>query len=119
MPETTKTFGVDFNFIRFEYTTKEGKFDVEPYNKALENFHALIDETLILPEEDFLIIGVEHFHLLDKHQTIFKELCKKVLEIEKRLDFEEFTDFMDLFPDWAQKYQEKIDKRHIMGKNNT
>mgnify|MGYP001101789890 FL=1 len=81
--EVAKKTNVGFALLRFEYTKKSGDFDADKYSQALENYDKTIKKLRITPTDDFLNLGVEHFHQLsDKHRRLLMRLKKVSDEIQ-------------------------------------
>lgn len=100
------------SLLKIEYGTEDGKFNNKKYSKALENFYGTIDEMEIYPFDDFLVIGVENFHELDKeHQRMFKALAKKIKELDSKQSLRELIEFVDGIKELASKYPELIEKK--------
>jgi len=79
----TKKIEVGLALLRFEYTKTSGDFDVDKYSQALENYDKTIKKLRITPTDDFLNLGVEHFHQLsDKHRRLLTRLKKVSDEIQ-------------------------------------
>jgi hypothetical protein len=80
--EITKKINFGFALFRIEYAQKSGEFDTKKYSQALENYHNYIEQLKIVPPEEFLNLGVEHFHLLDEtHKNmlfLIKKSCDKI-----------------------------------------
>jgi rubrerythrin len=97
--EITKKINVGFALLRIEYAQKSGEFDSKKYSKALENYYNTIDTLKIVPSEEFLSLGVEHYDQLDEnHKKMFFLIKNSSEKIEAEALPKFLTSFIEGFP---------------------
>jgi len=112
--ESKKTFRMSFPaLIRFEYTTAEGRFDSKRYSQALGNYYETIDQLKIAPPKEFLTLGVEHLHELNKED---RKKLEYVARRSQELEGEEVARLLKSFLTALQRLKENPELKRWLEK---